>query len=958
MKEYKDTPNMKEVFSGPGWNDSVSYEDRHEPIRVILRGKEKATVYVNGVPEDTVNSIESVYGSQGNDHLTGDDGSNVLKGGPGSDTLDGGAGTDWAWYDEKTASVRVALQGSQSATVYVDTVAEDTIRNIENIRGGWANDELTGDEGSNEFRGGGGEDFLDGGDGNDWLKGNTGNDVLYGGAGDDTLDGGSGNDVLDGVAGNDTLKGEHGHDALDGGDGDDFADYTDKTAPVRVTLHGAQDAAVYVGGIAEDTVRNIENIRGGWGNDQITGDEGDNTLLGEKGNDFLDGRDGHDILNGGPGTDTLHGGAGDDHLEGGNGNDFLYGGAGDDILRGGPGKDSLDGGEGNDLASYSGQSEPVRVALLGSEEANVYIHRWAEDTVKNIERIYGGSGDDTLTGDEKDNTFRGGRGKDSLDGGSGTDWAWYDGKTAPVRVTLHGSQDATVYVDNTEEDHIRNIENIKGGHAGDQLTGDEADNILDGEGGNDEICGNAGNDHLNGGEGEDWLKGDGGNDILTGGAGADTLHGGPGADTFRYATTAETHGDRILDFQPGEDRIDLSETGHIFSLLGDQPAPGSLWTTTEGEDLVLRGDTDHDVDTAEVELRIMNSPLLTANDIDGVNNTLTINGNHLNAAETTEDVILGLSEFKGLNKISGGKGNDILNGSTGDDMLRGGSGDDTLNGGAGSDTLRGNNGNDRLNGGEGRDWIRGGNGVDTLHGGPGADTLHGGPGADIFLYTTTAETHGDRILDFQPGEDRIDLSQTGYIFTLLGDRPAPGTLWTFLEGRDLVLRGDTDLELSTAEVELRLKDNPLLTAKDLVLRNAPDAILSDMPHKPKNTPAMTSDHAESPRVVHLRASQEQEGIKDQEDHDPPRTTDTHGHDMVLDFSTKQDKAIQPGAVVPSLPEMHTNQKPNSMQSPSIRIEKADNGIVLYFDTDGNAQTKGFSITLTGLGFSDDGTTLL
>ncbi|NKD55373.1 calcium-binding protein [Haematospirillum sp. H4485] len=349
----------------------------------------------------------------------------------------------------------------------------------------------------------------------------------------------------------------------------------------------------------------------------------------------------------------------------------------------------------------------------------------------------------------------------------------------------------------------------------------------------------------------------------------------------------------------------------------------------------------------------MNNPLLTANDIDGVNNTLTINGNHLNAAETKEDVILGLSEFKGLNKISGGKGNDILNGSTGDDMLRGGSGDDTLNGGTGSDTLRGNNGNDHLNGGEGRDWIRGGNGADTLHGGPGADTLHGGPGADVFLYTTTAETHGDRILDFQPGEDRIDLSQTGYIFTLLGDRPAPGTLWATSEGKDLVLRGDTDLDTSTAEVDLRLKDNPLLTARDLVLRNAPDAMPADMPHEPEDTPVITSDNADSPRVAYLRVSQEQEGIANREDHGPARTTDAH--DMVLDFSTKQNDAIQ---TVPTLPEIHTHQKPNSMQPPSIRIEKADNSIVLYFDTDGNAETKGFSITLTGIGFSDEGTILL
>ena len=126
------------------------------------------------------------------------------------------------------------------------------------------------------------------------LIGNPGNNTLVGGAGDDFLAGRSGNDVLD------------------GGDGVDLADYSDKTTAVSVTLAGAADAAVTVGGVVEDTIRNIENLRGGSGNDTLVGDSLSNTLFGGNGNDTLVGGAGDDILVGGLGRDNLTGGTGAD----------------------------------------------------------------------------------------------------------------------------------------------------------------------------------------------------------------------------------------------------------------------------------------------------------------------------------------------------------------------------------------------------------------------------------------------------------------------------------------------------------------------------------------------------------------------------------------------------------------------------------------------------------------------
>ncbi|MDK1491923.1 hypothetical protein QN219_17945, partial [Sinorhizobium sp. 7-81] len=102
-----------------------------------------------------------------------------------------------------------------NSTVFVDGVAEDTIRNVENIVGGSAGDTLTGDAAANK---------LSGARGDDWLKGGGGTDVL------------------------------------DGGEDSDTADYSDKTAAIAVTLNGSGLATVTVGGIAEDTIAKIENV--------------------------------------------------------------------------------------------------------------------------------------------------------------------------------------------------------------------------------------------------------------------------------------------------------------------------------------------------------------------------------------------------------------------------------------------------------------------------------------------------------------------------------------------------------------------------------------------------------------------------------------------------------------------------------------------------------------------------
>jgi len=157
-------------------------------------------------------------------------------------------------------------------------------------------------------------------------------DHLYGYAGNDTIVGSHHGDYLFGGPGDDELTGKGGGDLVDGGPGKDTAFYTSMTKSVVVTLSGAHDTKLFVGGVWRDTIRNVEGIQGGHAGDRITGDSLDNSLFGNGCNDILKGAGGNDYLDGGVGKDVISGGSGMDVLAGGKGNDTLSGGSGKDAF--------------------------------------------------------------------------------------------------------------------------------------------------------------------------------------------------------------------------------------------------------------------------------------------------------------------------------------------------------------------------------------------------------------------------------------------------------------------------------------------------------------------------------------------------------------------------------------------------------------------------------------------------
>jgi Ca2+-binding RTX toxin-like protein len=394
-----------------------------------------------------------------------------------------------------------------------DSIEDD----VENVVGTPHNDLLRGDGKANILQGGEGNDFVDGGAGGDTIEAGTGDDAAVGGAGNDLVLGGEGADNLDGENDDDDVRGEDGDDVvagvsgadgLSGGAGHDVLDYSDATRSVQVTLDGRNDDGPA---------------------------EGDNAA---------------------PDFEVVRGGIGDDNLTGSDGSETLEGGDGDDDLTGGGGPDALVGGPGEDLAAYAERSAPVAVDLAAGNADD-------GDALVGIEKVLGGSADDTLLGDAQDNVLLGGAGNDRLAGAEG----------------------------------------------GDLVIGSAGDDTQSGDVGNDTLLGSDGKDTLSGGAGNDDLKGEADNDTLDGGPGADRQTGGPGTDAVLYSTRragvtltldgADNNGERNEDdfINHGTESVTTGSGGDTIdaddNLKGDIKCGGGADVVTVDPDDRVAGDCEN-----------------------------------------------------------------------------------------------------------------------------------------------------------------------------------------------------------------------------------------------------------------------------------------------------------------------------------------------------------------------------
>jgi len=299
-------------------------------------------------------------------------------------------------------------------------------------------------------------------------------------------------------------------------------------ASATATTIDLSKTTAYATGTGTDTILGFENITGGAKNDNLIGSDGVNTIFGGAGDDIIEGGAGADFLYGGAttsvvsGTDTLSyskdttgvminlvtntvsgGDAEGDtifgftNVYGGSGDDTLIGTIGNNLIRGGSGADSIDGGAGIDTLDYMNDTIGVNVNLTTNETSGGEAEG---DTIQNFERVYSGSGNDTLIGTSGDNllyayagndrvdagsgndTVQDSAGSDVLSGGAGIDTIYY---SAPVATTVDLM--SGIASDSTGSDVIDGFENVSTGNGNDTIIGDSQNNTINTAGGIDTV---------------------------------------------------------------------------------------------------------------------------------------------------------------------------------------------------------------------------------------------------------------------------------------------------------------------------------------------------------------------------------------------------------------------------------------------------------------------------------------
>ncbi len=643
--------------------------------------------------------------------------------------------------------------------------------------------------------------------------------------------------------------------------------------PVLVDVLGAPDVVLTDTNDTQILI-DIEDLTGSQAADSLVGDYAVNEFRGLGGDDFMDGGAGADRLYGGLGDDEILGGdgnddiradllfgsaitrpdrsqGGDDVVRGGDGDDTIFGEWGDDTLYGDTGNDQIYGGIGADTI-YGGDGSDQLFATMNASGLTVGLARAGIPTDRDldIDRLFGGDGNDGLSGYDRDELF-GEAGDDyviiygaaNVDGGAGDDvlnmellnpGGFVDaGRSYDIDFTRLWTENAgTITVSDPTpafvggERYVATVTNIE--DIGDLRLSDGDDRVVFGEAadrdgrlsidagnGNDFIQGSsvidtifagAGNDEIYGGAGDDNIRGSSGVDLIFGEDGDDTIdvgevqggsqfteadiaHGGDGDDVLTGGTGSTLNGDA------GDDRFRLD--GPVDANGGEGFDTVTIWLGNRGLDTdfqILEGTLDlrrTPVDgTATMQLIGRERGLTETVEFNGMLTGMeSYSGINLQGAFSTN--VMSTTVFLGDNVISG-----WVNGGRGDDTITDGDLGNTIFGADGEDTIFGFGGDDILRGDLQADMLDGGDGDDELTGGEGGDTLTGGAGADSFFIALNqgdVQMDGDTITDFELG-DRLIINPVGEA-EFLGTEVFTGRANQFRVeqmGDDLKLSVDTD----------------------------------------------------------------------------------------------------------------------------------------------------------------------
>jgi len=450
----------------------------------------------------------------------------------------------------------------------------------------------------------------------------------------------------------------------------------------------------------------------------------------------------------------------------------LFGGGGNDVLTGGSGADLLFGQSGNDTLLGKGGSDQ----LFGGDGNDVLTGGDGDD------QVFGQGGNDRMIwnpGDDSD-LFEGGAGTDTAEVNGGNGAEGFTITANGTRVRFDRVTPAPFFLDIGTTENL--VVNANGGDdvitAGNglapliQLT-------LDGGTGNDTITGGDGNDQLRGGDGNDLVIGGRGNDAAQLGAGDDTFvwNPGDGSDVVEGQDGFDT-----LQFNGANvsEKIDISANGtrarftrDVANITMDLNGVERInFTALGGADNITVNDLTG-TDVTQVALDLAATPGSGLGD--GQADSVTVNG-----TAASDQITIASS---GASVVVGGlhaqvtidgaeAANDTL-------IVNGLGGDDVIsatNGLAGLIQLKidGGAGNDTITGGDGNDQLIGGDGNDFIAGGRGNDVAQLGTGDDTFVWNP-----GDGS-DVVEGQDGIDTMQfNGANINEKIDISANGTRATF-----------------------------------------------------------------------------------------------------------------------------------------------------------------------------------
>ena len=588
-------------------------------------------------------------------------------------------------------------------------------------------DTLTGSYFNDTINGGGGTDALSGRGGDDLLQAAVQDTVLYEGS---TLYGGDGNDTLLGSNSDDHLVGDQGDDKLYGGDGDDV-------------LEGRAGNDYIDGGNGDDTFHAYDA-------------NGNTTMVGGAGNDHLyvnlsDVGAVDLVFEGGTGNDAVNIHADAYHGWNGGAKLTVTGGAGVDTYRfdrisanskyhitdftGGVGGDVVDL---NSALPWETESQvlldPVQAGYIRLvQQGTSVLLQYDQDgagtayapqtfvTLDNIKlsditsanfkgmvlqgwyyssQLYGGMGNDLLTGSGYGDHLEAGRGDDTLDGGGGADTMIGGGgndlylikEAGDVVIELPGGGTDTVQTTLGKYTLADNVEALEyTGQGAFHGVGNAAGNI---------ISGGMGDDTLDSGGGGDILRGRDGNDLYQLRSVDDRviemLNQGYDTVQVNYATpSAYTLGANLESAIAGIGTLSINLNGNEFDNAITGNAGINILNGGLGNDTLDGGAGADKLDGGKGDdvLLVDNSgdavTELANEGHDTVNTTL---GKYALTANVEDLIYTGNGDFTGsgnelANEIHGGQGNDRLTGGAGDDTLYGMGGADIIDGGDGSDVL-------------------------------------------------------------------------------------------------------------------------------------------------------------------------------------------------------------------------------------------------------------------------------